>query len=176
MKFQPSPSLSLSLSLSPSLSLSLTHSHAKAIIGGFSFNTYTYLYNTLVAPIMEYSSCIWGFEQHDCLELVQNRALRFFLGVGRNYPRAALQGEMGWTPASNRLNCQLISWWLKINTLEENRLSRLVIEWSMRVAENYQLKNWCWQVRKILIHLRSNVALDYTHTQTSNCLASIIAL
>ena len=92
-------------------------------ICGLSFHTYTYLYNTLVVPIIEYSSCIWGFEQHDCIELIQNKALRFYLGVGKNYPRAALQGEMGWIPINSRINSQLISWWLKINNLEENRLS-----------------------------------------------------
>lgn len=72
---------------------------------------------------------------------------------------------MGWTPISSRLNCQLISWWLKINTLEENRLSRLVTKWSMRVAENYQLKNWCWQVRKILISIHLS---EFYSTKPSN--------
>ena len=37
---------------------------AKALGG----RTYTYLYDTLVAPVMDYSSCIWGFEHYSTLE------------------------------------------------------------------------------------------------------------
>ena len=34
---------------------------AKAL-GGLSYTTYTYLYDTLVAPVMDYSSCMYmGF-------------------------------------------------------------------------------------------------------------------
>ena len=34
--------------------------------------------------------------QHSCINAIQNRAMRFFLGVGKYTPVAALQGEMGW--------------------------------------------------------------------------------
>lgn len=122
-------------------------------IGGLSYNTYTYLYNTLVVPIMEYSSCIWGFEEYDDIDAVQNRAIRFFLGVGKNYPRAALQGEMGWIPASTRLNLQFISWWLKTNTLQEGRTSKSIMDWSMKLAENDNFRNWCWHVKKVLVSI-----------------------
>ena len=78
-------------------------SKAKAL-GGLSYNTYTYLYDTLVAPVMDYSSCIWGSEHYNTLEATQNNALRFFLGVGRSYPIVALQGDMSWIPTGFRHN------------------------------------------------------------------------
>ena len=62
---------------------------AKAL-GGLSYTTYTYLYDTLVAPVMDYSSCTWDFEHYSTLEATQNNALRFFLRVGRIHPIAAL--------------------------------------------------------------------------------------
>ena len=98
---------------------------AKAL-GGLSYTTYTYLYDTLVAPVMDYSSYIWGFEHYSTLEATQNNALRFFLGVGRNHPIAALQGDMGWIPAGFRHSLQFIKWWLRTRSQEANRISKKV--------------------------------------------------
>ena len=63
-------------------------------------------------------ACIWGFEHYSTLEATQNNALRFFLGVGRNHPIAALQGDMGWIPAGFRHNLQFIKWWLRTRSQE----------------------------------------------------------
>ena len=60
-------------------------------MGSFYYDTYSHLYNTLVAPVMDYSSCIWGFKHHKCLENVQNNAIRFF--------------PMGWETFSHCLPC-----------------------------------------------------------------------
>ena len=128
-------------------------SKAKAL-GGLSYNTYTYLYDTLVAPVMDYSSCIWGSEHYNTLEVTQNNALRFFLGVGRSHPIVSLQGDMGWIPAGFRHNLQFIKWWLRTRSQEPNRISKKVFTWSMRLAENGKIRNWCWQVRKLLTCLQ----------------------
>ena len=31
--------------------------------GGFSAQTYSYLYSTLIMPIIDYSCCVWGYEK-----------------------------------------------------------------------------------------------------------------
>lgn len=38
------------------------------------------------------SSGVWGYKKHHCIEIVQNRALRYFLGVHRITP---LLGKAG---------------------------------------------------------------------------------
>ena len=60
--------------------------------GGFSVQTYSYLYSTLVTPVIDYSCCVWGYEKHSSLESIQGNAMRYFLGVGKNFPIAALYG------------------------------------------------------------------------------------
>ena len=147
---------------------------AKAL-GGLSYTTYTYLYDTLVAPVMDYSSCIWGFEHYSTLEATQNNALRFFLGVGRNHPIAALQGDMGWIPAGFRHNFQFIKWWLRTRSQEPNRISKKVFTWSMRLAEGDKIRNWCWQVRKLLTCLQLPEVYS-TCNPPVNCLNQILHL
>ena len=60
---------------------------AKAqISGGFMYETYTHLriYNTLVLPIMEYGSFLWGFKPLIVqISKVQNNLMRSFLGLYR---------------------------------------------------------------------------------------------
>ena len=56
------------------------------VAGGLLFSTFTKLYNSTVMSIISYGASIWGCKQFSCVNAVQNRALRFFLGVGRYTP------------------------------------------------------------------------------------------
>ena len=67
-------------------------------LGGLPYQVFCKLYDSLVQPIIDYGACIWGARTYSCISSVQNRAMRFFLGVGRRTPVAALQGDMGWYP------------------------------------------------------------------------------
>ena len=139
--------------------------------------THNYLYDTLVAPVMDYGSCIWGFEHYSTLEFeaTRNNALRFFLGVGRNHPIAALQGDMGWIPAGFRHNLQFIKWWLRTRSQEPNRISTKVFTWSMRLAEGDKIRNWCWQVRKLLTCLLVKDGLNCYTNQSLKTQNQVVA-
>ncbi|KAL5006619.1 hypothetical protein ScPMuIL_015425 [Solemya velum] len=56
--------------------------------GDLPYQTFTKLYDSLVWPVIGYGAAIWGTTSHPCIEAVQNRALRFFMGVGRYTPSA----------------------------------------------------------------------------------------
>ena len=70
--------------------------------GGFLYQTYTLLYKSLVTPILDYSACIWGYQEHPQLTIVQNNAMCFFLGCNKSMPLVALTGEIGWLPTHYR--------------------------------------------------------------------------
>ncbi|XP_053376628.1 uncharacterized protein LOC128547607 [Mercenaria mercenaria] len=65
-------------------------------IGGMPYNVYTKLYDSLVWPVIAYGASIWGTKRFTCIDAIQNRTMRFFLGTGRYTPNAAVAGEMGW--------------------------------------------------------------------------------
>ena len=67
-------------------------------VGGMPYDVYTKLYNTLVWPVINYGAAIWGTRTYSCIDAVHNRAMRFFLGVGKYTPNAAVAGEMVWIP------------------------------------------------------------------------------
>ncbi len=58
------------------------------------YDVYTTLYDSLVQPIIDYIAGIWGTKDFSCINSVQHRACRFFLGVGKYTPNVAVEGEM----------------------------------------------------------------------------------
>ena len=52
-------------------------------VGGFPHEPYRRMYDTLVAPVMDYAAEVWGAKNYDQCHTVQHRAMRTFLGVSR---------------------------------------------------------------------------------------------
>ena len=72
------------------------------LIGGVPHNVFTKLYDSLVWPVIGYGAAIWGHKTFSAITAVQNRAMRFFLGVGKYTPNLGVSGDMGWVPANLR--------------------------------------------------------------------------
>ena len=60
------------------------------IQGGMPYKVFTKLYNALVQSIIDYGVAIWGYKEFSSINAVQNRACRYFLGVGKYTPTAAV--------------------------------------------------------------------------------------
>ena len=67
-------------------------------LGGLLFQVFTSLYDSVVWPVIAYGAVVWGDRLFSCINAVQNRAMRFFLGTGKYTPTAAVSGDMGWQP------------------------------------------------------------------------------
>ena len=64
---------------------------------GLDYDTYTKMYESLVTPIMDYGCEIWGYKQRGRCDVVQHRALRTFLGVGKCTPLPTMYIDMAGT-------------------------------------------------------------------------------
>lgn len=102
--------------------------------GSFPYEVFTKLYNSLVQPIIDYGACIWGYRSYTCIEAVQNRALRYFLRVGKRTPIAAMQGDMGWSSQEYRQWVCISRQWCRLSQLEENRLNKKVFQWAYNIS------------------------------------------
>ena len=71
--------------------LGLSISNDKAF-GGMTLKCYTRCNEALVQATINYgaSTSIWGTMSRSCIEAVQNRALRYFLGLGKYTPNSAM--------------------------------------------------------------------------------------
>ena len=85
-------------------------------LGGLSFNIFTHLYDSLVAPVLNYGGGIWGTTQFNQLHVIQNRACKFFLGVDTSTSNDASRGDMGWMPQSHRQYTEVARLYHRVET------------------------------------------------------------
>ena len=128
--------------------------------GGMPYKVYTSLYNTLVDSVIRYGSAIWGFRSFSCISAVQNRASRFFLGVGKYTPNAAVQGDIGWYTPLHRQWLSVTRMWIRVNTMPNNRINYKAHAWARRLADS-RVKNWTYHVCVSLKKWNLQVLLDH---------------
>ena len=58
-------------------------------------NDITRILNYSILEVIDYCSVAWKFKQFNKTNTVQNRTIRYFLGVHRFTPLLAINGEMG---------------------------------------------------------------------------------
>ena len=111
-----------------------------------SFNSYTKLYETSIASILDYASEIWGKSRGTQCEQIQQRAIRFFLGVHKFCPLPSMSGDMGWSTCQNRRQLHMLRFWNRLLSLQSTRLTRRVFDWDY--VCNYT--GWCIDIQNIL--------------------------
>lgn len=118
-------------------------------IGGVPYNVFTKLYDSVVWPVISYSAPIWGFRSYSCIDAVHNRAMRFFLGVGKYTPNDAIAGEMGWKPAFVLQWKSICLYWSKLSAMNNDRLNKRVALWALSKSGR-ACKNWMYSVADFL--------------------------
>ena len=137
-----------SISQSANRALGLLIAKSKAI-GGMPFETFSKLYDSLVQPIIDYSAGIWGTNSVPFIGSVQRRAERYFLGVGRYTPNAALHGELGWKSPEHRQWLSVFRLFLRLKNMDKSRINSLVFDWSIRCTRA-GIKNWGFKIKSFL--------------------------
>ena len=116
-------------------------------LGNLGFKSYTTLYDNGVVPVMDYGAEIWGFSANEQGSLIQNRAIRYFLGVHRFAPNAGIQGDMGWLDCTNRRQLNMIRFWNRLTETSQNRLVRKVFDWDHSLC---RAGTWAHEISAIL--------------------------
>ena len=136
---------------SASRALGLLISKCK-LAGGLPFNVYTKLYDSVVYPVISYGAGIWG-----CINAVQNRAMRFFLGVGKYIPIADFEGEMEWEASFIKQWTSIGRHFVRISRTPLNRINKHIALWAHSKAFP-KCKNWFYSIKERLLklHLRTD--------------------
>ena len=120
------------------------------------FHTYSKLYNSMVAPIMDYGSEIWGYSSPKDANKVHLMAQRYFMGVHRFAPVAAVAGDMGWTSVKDRWTLNMTRFYNRlINTNPDRLLYKIFLFNKLHMEDN----NWCSHIHGIL----ENIDMDHLY-------------
>ena len=146
------------------------------VLGGFPYKCFTKLFESLVLPILMYATAVWGSRSHSCINAVFNRACRFYLGVGKYTPNAAIQGDMGWkTPWQHQWSC-IFKNWQRLCSMPDNRLCKRVFLWA---DQSRNVKNYAYTVRKFFdsLHLSHLANTDIVLSRNDiMCLDQAVAM
>ena len=126
-----------------------------------AYHTYTKLYNSGVTPILEYSCAVWPCAKANEIDVIQNRAMRYFLGVRKYAPNAGLSGDMGWIKhAYNRYLCAFRFWnrlliiWGTLDWLNRYFIGTMWIK-----GVGAKILNICWYSLTLSVSFLRNCAL-----------------
>ncbi len=142
---------------------------------GMNYKTYTKMYNSMVCPVMDYGSAVWGSKSIEKLDHVHNRAMRFFTGVHRLCPIPGFTGDMGWIDNFTRWKIDRIRLWNRLINTDNDRLLKKVFLWDKNVYTRTNKSNFVSHVNQIYSDVNlsncfvNNMQLDLDYVQ--KCLA-----
>ena len=111
---------------------------------GLGYTTYTKLYEAGVVPILDYCAGVWGHNKLDKIDTIQNRAIRWYLGVHKFAPNKAISADMGWMSCRTRRHICMLRLWNRLVTMNPERLTRRIFEWDK------QNRGWCRNIHAIM--------------------------
>lgn len=114
-------------------------------LGGMPYDVFTKLYWSIVYPVISYGAAVWGFRGYSCINAVQNRAMRVFLGTGRYTPTAAVSGDMGWIPSNITQWKSICCHWSRQVNMGDDRVNKRIFTWAYSKA-NRSCRNWTYAV------------------------------
>jgi hypothetical protein len=124
-----------------------------------AYSTYTKLYESCVVPVADYASEIWGFKNFNKANIIQNRAMRIFLGVHRFAPVAGLEGDMAWLSPQYRRWLNMLRYWNRLVCMDTDRLTRKIFDYAHTAFSN-GCTNWCSDIFNILADLGLQTVFD----------------
>ena len=106
--------------------------------GGMSYDVYTKLISSLVEPVLFYGAGIWGTRYHKEIDVVLNKACRYFLGTNKNASNIATRGDMGWDSCIVKQKLETVRLWCRLKHQAESRLSSKVHHWSLNIGNSWE--------------------------------------
>ena len=94
------------------------------------------IFNKTVKPVLLYGCEIWGFGNLEIIERVQLKFLKYILNVRKSTPSCIIYGETGVTPIKIDIHTRMISYWSKIVSQDQNKLSYNIYQVMLSVFNN----------------------------------------
>ncbi|CAH1801802.1 unnamed protein product, partial [Owenia fusiformis] len=115
--------------------------------GGLSYEVYTHLFDCLVAPVLHYSAGVWGTNKTvgAAATIVQNKARRFYLGVGQHASNIATQGDMCWVSVNTKQKVEATRLWCRLKNMSEHRITKKIHLWALT-----QHNSWEYKMQRLL--------------------------
>ena len=107
------------------------------------------LFDKMIAPILMYSSEVWGFAVADRIERVQTGFCKYVLGVPSHTPNIAVLAETGRLPMYVQYYKRCIKYWMKLLNMPNTRYPKACYN-MLYLLDQQGRKTWASSVRQLL--------------------------
>ena len=104
----------------------------------------------MLIGIISYSAAVWGTKEYRCINSIQLKAARCFLGAGRYTPNSGVLGDIGLDPVLAKQWQSVLRQWSRMRAMSEHRLYYKICMWSEGSGLVRNCKNWNYRVRNRL--------------------------
>lgn len=87
---------------------------------------------------ISYGAAVWGDRTFSCINSIQNKAIRFYMGVGRYTPNVAVNGDSAWKPPCVRQWRTVINHWNRLRYMNTDRLNKRIHNWAEHSFRRYK--------------------------------------
>ena len=109
------------------------------------------LFDKTVLPILLYGCEIWGFSNVNEIEVFYRRFLKTTLKLSTSTPNCMVYGEVGRMPLQNMINKRMLSFWHRIVSGKESKLTSAVYRVLLRLhVDDVHHSEWLKKIESIL--------------------------
>ena len=116
--------------------------------GNFQPRLFLYLFDHTIAPILNYASEIWGFEDWSKLETLHLKACKYALGVRSNTTTEAVYAELGRISLQHNRHTNILKYYARLSSLDSERYSSKALS-MLSLDADFGHSNWVSQVRNL---------------------------
>ena len=108
------------------------------------------IFDSKILPILHYGSEIWGFDKAIDIERIHVGFCKSMLKLHRNTPDVAARGELGRVPLQTYRYYNVVNYWLRLLTHNDDRLTKEAYYLQLRWVES-DVKCWAYKVKELLL-------------------------
>lgn len=132
--------------------------------GGLPYKVFSKLYDSLVWSVCDYAAAIWGSQNWNEVNVLHNKACRFYLGVGKYAPTAAVRGDMGWITPEERQWTAVARHYIRCKQMDNNRVNKKIFgNLCQEQFPRRSVGNWCYRAQKMFEeHSMTEIFTDHS--------------
>ena len=111
------------------------------------------LFDVLVGSILSYGAEVWGYHEAKDVEVLHTKFCRWILSVRKSTNLSGLYGELGRFPLIIIRQTNMIRYWIKLLTSNDNCLPKKIYRMLKNDIDNgrtYNGLNWAYQIKSML--------------------------
>jgi len=146
---------------------------SKALSEGLSLKAAEVIWRSMIVPVLNYGSELWGAAKCNEVEKVQLEVGKRLLGVSKKMASVVVRGELGWWSMRAQRDMKRLMYWARLIRMDDSRLVKSVYR-IRREKAGKRISDWCTEVHRTLTSIGLGHIWDTEEVGSENDWKSLI--